>query len=136
MSAEAFPALAISGEYGGVGFRLLGLQPGEQRGAKIEADARVIVGDEADVAFAIQNAGRGVGGVALSRDALVPIVVRSGGILEFDDLEPGILAGRLVKVRVNAEITFFHRVAWMRRTAAVIADAGFRAESLVRLPVS
>ena len=50
----------------------------------------------------------GVGRVAFGGDALVPIVIGIGGILQFDGFQPGIFARRLIKMPVNAEITLFH----------------------------
>src|SRR2546423_14582567 len=78
VAAEALAAFGIRRQDGGIGLGLLLLQPGEQRRAEVKADARVIVGNQPDGAFAIQNARRGVGGVAFGGDALVPVVVGRG----------------------------------------------------------
>ena len=43
------------------------------------------------------------GRVALGGDALVPVVVRIGRVLDLDRLEPGVLARRLVEVPVDAD---------------------------------
>ena len=59
----------------------------------------------------VKNAGGGVGRVTLRVDALVPVVIGVGGILQLDDFEPGILAGRLIKMTMNAKITVHKKVA-------------------------
>ncbi len=94
----------IGGEDGLVDFRGLFLEPDEQGRAEIEADFGVVVDDLLDVPFAVENARGGIGGVALGGDALVPVVVRVGGILEFDGFEPGIFPRRLVEVAVDADV--------------------------------
>ena len=79
-------------------------KPTEQRGAEVEAHARVVVDDADDLALLVDDAGGTVGGVALGGDALVPVMVGGGGVLELDGFEPGVLARRLVEVAVDAEI--------------------------------
>ena len=61
------------------------------------------------------NAGGAVGGVALGGDALVPVVIGGGGVLDFDGFEPGILARRLVEVAVDADVARGNRcgVGWL-----------------------
>ena len=46
-----------------------------------------------------------VGCVAFLGNPFVPIMVRMGGFLMFDGLEPGILAGRLIKMPVDTDIS-------------------------------
>ncbi len=53
----------------------------------------------------VQNAGFGVGGVALCCDLFVPIVVGIGRILELNRLKPGILTRWLVEMTVDANRT-------------------------------
>ena len=84
-------------------------EPAEQGGAEVEAHARVVVDDADDLAVVVDDAGGAVGGVALGGDALVPVVVGGGGVLELDGFEPGVLAGRLVEVAVDAEIALRRR---------------------------
>ena len=56
-----------------------------------------------DLVLVVDDAGRAVGGIALSTDALVPVVVGGGGVLDFDCFQPWIFARRLVKVAMNAD---------------------------------
>jgi hypothetical protein len=86
-------------------------QPAQQRGAEVEADARVVVHDARDLVLVIDDARRAVGGVALRADALVPVMVGRGSVLRLDRLQPGILARRLIKVTVNADKSFTCRHA-------------------------
>src|SRR5581483_10321212 len=51
------------------------------------------------------------------RDALVPIVVGIGRVLDLDLLQPGILARRLIKMRVNADVALHSHSAWMQTAA-------------------
>ena len=46
----------------------------------------------------------GVGRIAFAGNSLVPVVERSSRIFDLDGAQPGILAGRLVKVSMNANI--------------------------------
>jgi len=52
----------------------------------------------------VLDAGGAVGGVALGGDALVPVVVGGGGVLDLDGFEPGVFARGLVEVSVDAEV--------------------------------
>ena len=56
-----------------------------------------------DLVFDIDDARGAVGGVALGADALIPVVVGRGGILGLHGFQPGIFAGRLIEVAVNAD---------------------------------
>jgi hypothetical protein len=47
----------------------------------------------------------GIGCIAFAGDSLVPVVERRGGVFDLDSTQPGILAGRLVEVSVNANIS-------------------------------
>ena len=105
VAGEQLQALAVGFQNALVGAGRVLFQPGKQSGAEIKADAGVVVDDFGDAPLPIQNAGGAVGHVALVGDALVPVVVRRGGILQLDGFQPGILAGRLIKMRVDAEIT-------------------------------
>ena len=60
-----------------IGARRVFFEPAQQRGAEVEADARVVVDDARDLVFGVDHARRAVGGVALRADALVPVVVRA-----------------------------------------------------------
>ncbi len=79
--------------------------PGEERWAEIKAHAGVITHDAADIAFAVKDTRSGIGQVALGGDPFIPVVVRVSRVLLLDVFQPGIFAGRLVKVPVNTDIT-------------------------------
>ncbi len=102
--AEAPAALGVRREDRPVDLGLLLLEPGEQRRAEVEAHRRVVVDDRDDAVLLVEDARVRVGRVALGRDALVPVVVRVGGGLTLDRLEPRVLAGRLVEVPVDADV--------------------------------
>ncbi len=79
------------------------MEPAEQGGAEVEAHPRVVVHDADDLVFFVGDARGAVGGVTLGGDAVVPVVVGGGGVLDFDGFEPGVFAGRLVEVAVDAD---------------------------------
>jgi len=98
-------ALAIGIEDGLIGVgRAIG-HPGQERGANVEADSRVIVDNSSDAVVRTQNARRRVGRVTLGGDALVPVVIGVRGVLHLDDFEPGVLARWLIKMTVNTKIS-------------------------------
>src|SRR5262249_7007701 len=103
VSREAPRALRVRRQDRPVHFGILFLEPRQKRRPEIEAHRGVVVDDRDDPVLGVENAGVGVGRVALRRDALVPVVVRVRGGLAFDRLEPRILAWRLVEVPVNAD---------------------------------
>ena len=84
-------------------------EPLEQGGAEVEAHAGVVIDDADDLVLAVGDAGGAVGGVTLGGDALVPVVVGRGGVLDLDGFEPGVLARRLVEVAVHADVTVGRR---------------------------
>ena len=77
-------------------------EPREEGGAEVEAHAGVVIDDADDLVFRIGDARGAIGGVTLCGDAVVPVMVWGGGVLDFDGLEPGILPGRLIEVAVDA----------------------------------
>ena len=89
--------------------RFLG-EPLEQGWAEVEAHARIVVNDAGDFVLEIGDAGGAVGGVTLRSDALVPVVVRGGGVFGFDGFEPGVFSWGLVEMAVNADVAL-----WVRR---------------------
>jgi hypothetical protein len=84
--------------------RRLLTEPGQQRGPEIKAHPGVVVDEPDDLALVVYQARPGVRGITLASDTLVPVVVRGGGVLDLDGLEPGVLAGRLVEVPVDADV--------------------------------
>ncbi len=106
MSGKALLTSVIGGDNGFVNLGSLVLHPSQQSRAEIETDFLVVADDLDDEALAIENPRRSVRLVTLSSDPLVPIMVGIGGVLRFDDLQPGILSGWLVEMSVNADVTF------------------------------
>ena len=105
VAGEQLHALAVGFQDALVGPGRVLFYPGKQRRTEVEADAGVVVDDLGDAPLPVEDAGGAVGHVTLVGDALVPIVVRRGGILQLDGFQPGILAGRLIKVRVDTQVT-------------------------------
>ncbi len=103
MAREALAAHPVGLEHRAVGLGLVPGQPRQQSGSEVEADGCVVVHDADDAAVRVEYPGVGVGRIAFGRDALVPVVVRVGRVLELDRLQPGVLARRLVEVAVNAD---------------------------------
>ena len=88
-------------EHGGL---VLG-QPVQERGAEVEAHPGVIVEQIDDPAALVEDPRAGIGRVALACDPLVPVVKGRGRVLDLDGVKPGVLAGRLIKVAVNADVS-------------------------------
>ena len=105
VAGKQFQALAVGFEDALIGAGRVLLEPGEQRGSEVEADAGVVVDDFRDASLPVEDAGGAVGYIALVGDAFVPVVVRRSRVLQFDGFQPGIFAGRLIKVRVDTQIT-------------------------------
>jgi hypothetical protein len=97
--------------------------PRKESGAKIEADSGIVVQNMRNALVLIENTGGQIGSVALSRDALVPVMVRIGRILQFNLFKPRILAWRLIEVTVNTEIFHSLRNAREERKLAREVDA-------------
>src|SRR5262249_21373618 len=102
--------------------RVLGY-PLEECGAEIEADPGVVVQQVADPALGIEQPRADIGRVAFARDPLVPVVERRGGVLALNDVEPGILAWRLIKMSVDANVARVGH-AWDGSSAARRARHG------------
>ncbi len=106
MAAIGFAAAQLAIQNHAVGAVGVVLEPAQQRGAKVEADARVVIDDADDLVLRVHNARCAVWRIALGADALVPVVIRRGRVLRLHGLEPRVLAGRLVEVTVNADVAF------------------------------
>src|SRR5437867_573068 len=106
MSAETRFALFVGVEDRCVSGRRLLCQPAEERRPEVEADAAVIVDDPLDRARFIEDPRPGIRPVALGAYPLVPIMKRRRAVLDFDRLQPRVLAGRLVKMPVYTNKAF------------------------------
>ncbi len=109
MAVIAFAAAAFAVENHAVGAGSVFAEPAEEGGADVEADTGVVVDDADDLVFVVDDTGSAVGGVALGADALVPVVIGRSRVLSLDRLQPGVLAGRLIKVTMNADEAFTGR---------------------------
>ena len=106
---ERFPAFSVGLHHGAVGPRLVLFEPGQEGRTEVEAGLDVIVHDVDDLLVLAQDARGRVGAVAFGRDALVPVVVGEGRVLDLDFLQPGIFPRRLIEVAVQANMAL-HRV--------------------------
>ncbi len=104
--AEPFttPAVCIEDRAVDVGSRRF--EPAEERGAEVERDHGIVIDDRDDIAVGVEDPRGGIRCVAFRGDALVPIVIRIGRILELDLLEPWVLAGWLVEMAVDTDISW------------------------------
>ena len=108
MTAKTLAGLPVSALDGLVEARNFCLDPGDQRGTEIEANLRVVIHDVDDFLFPIENARGRIGCVAFSGHPFVPIMVGIGRVLNLDGFKPGILSGRLIEVRVYANVAIGH----------------------------
>ncbi len=104
VSAVTMGAELVRIENHAVGARGFIGEPTQQRRAEVKAHPRVVVHDADDLILHIGDAGGAVGSVALGGDAVVPIVVRRCGVLHLYRLQPGIFAGWLIEVAMNADV--------------------------------
>src|SRR5262249_21168248 len=104
--AETLLALAVGVENGAIHLGCVPGHPREERWAEVEADAGVVVDNPRDAAARVQNACRRAWSVALSGDALVPVVIGIGRLLQFNGFQPRVFPWRLVEVPVNADVPF------------------------------
>ena len=97
------PARPIGFQDRAVDVGTLLLEPRHERGADVEGERGEVVDDVQDPVLRVHAPRGRVGRVAFRGDARVPVVIRGGGILGLDALEPGTLAGRLVEVTVDRD---------------------------------
>ena len=95
-------------------------RPGEQRRAKIEAYARIVVDNPCDALLLIQNASRQIRRVAFGRYAFVPVVIRVCGILQLNLFKPRVFSRRLIEVTVNTEIIHPELAVCTRRSLCIL----------------
>src|SRR5262249_49874752 len=115
---EAVPADVIGLQDRPVDGRRGLLEPRHQRGPNVEGAGREGVDDGDDPALAVDAPRGGVRRVTLRRDALVPVVVGRGGVLDLDAPQPGILPGRLVEVTVDRDEAGGAHGRWDRSRSA------------------
>ena len=105
VAGELFLALPVGVDEAAISVGRVFGRPGEQRRAEVEADFGIVVDDARDALLVVENAGGQIGRVAFGGDALIPIVIRISGILQFDLLKPWILARRLIEMAMNTKIS-------------------------------
>src|SRR5271167_2563839 len=81
------------------------LQPSCQRRADIEAERLIIVANVND--RPLHRVGMSVGGVALAKNPLVPVLKRRGAMLGTDQTGPRALPRRLIKMPVYNDVSGF-----------------------------
>jgi len=64
-----------------------------------------------DPILGIQDTRHRIGRVAFGGDALVPVVIGIGRVLHLDGFQPGIFPRRLVKMAVDADVSFHKSLA-------------------------
>jgi len=111
VTVKPFAAGPVARQNGSVSIRVGQLQPRQQRRPHVEAYLRIIVGNLADVALWVEDAGSCVGGIAFKIDALIPVVKRGSAVLLLHRFQPCIFARWLVEMSVDAYIPvgLFHR---------------------------
>ena len=100
---QAFGAFPVRFEDAGVGFRSRAGHPGQQGRAGVEAHPFVAVEQFDDAPRTVEPSGPGHGGIGFAADAPVPVVARRGAAFGQDAAKPGVFAGRLVKMAVDAK---------------------------------
>src|ERR1700693_5940477 len=105
MTRERLLALAVGLEHPLLDVRRAVLHPRKQGRAAVETDAGVVVDDLCDPARLVEDPRGAVRQITLGGNALVPVVVGRGGILELDRFQPGVFTWRLVKVTMDTQIT-------------------------------
>ena len=55
-----------------------------------------------------------IGPIAFQGDPLIPVMEGMGALLSFNDLDPGVLPGRLVEMTVNGYKGVFHLWAFAK----------------------
>ncbi len=132
VAGEVLQALAVGFQNGLVDVGGLLLQPGKQGGPEVKANLGVVIDDAGDAAFGIENTRGAVGRVAFSGDALIPVVVGVGGILQLDGFQPGIFARGLIEMAVDADVAIHLGVCLVGTRKQ---DEGFRVHGKRRLTV-
>jgi hypothetical protein len=103
VAAEPRTARAIGGDHRLVDVGRIVLEPRQQGRPDVEAHPLVVIDDRDDLVVVVDDAGRGVGPVALGGDPVVPVAVRVRGRLGLHRLQPRVLARRLVEVAMDAD---------------------------------
>jgi hypothetical protein len=83
-------------------------QPGEQGRAKVETHVLIVVEQFFNKSLLVVQASASIGSIAFPCDALIPIVIRLGRSLVFNEFQPGILTRRLIEVAVDTKIFIGH----------------------------
>jgi hypothetical protein len=85
---------------------------------EIEAERPVIVHQVENSVLVVHEARRRVGPITFEVDAFVPVMIRGRRILALYFLDPGVFAGGLVEMRVNANVFSFR---WIHQEFSVFS---------------
>src|SRR5262245_56971954 len=99
-----FPAFFIRITNSLINVVLLFRKPRQQCGPEIETDVAVVIDDPLNVIKAVENSRRAIRRVTFRGDAFVPIMEWISRVLQLDEFEPCVFAGRLVKVAVDTDV--------------------------------
>src|SRR5665213_2037119 len=105
MPAYAGDAFTVGVDDAQIPQRMQTFHPAKQGRPHVETETSVIGDDVLNDALKIHDAGIVVGAVALTVNALVPVVVGRRGGFRVDRLGPRVLPGRLIKMAVDDEIS-------------------------------
>jgi hypothetical protein len=120
VTGAASDALAVGLDDARVSFGVSAFEPGEERGAEVEAEVGVVVDYGFDAPVRVDDAGVAVRAVALAVDALVPVVEGVRARLALDQIGPGVLSRRLVEMAVDDQRGRHRKMLlrkWMGKTA-------------------
>src|SRR2546430_1805771 len=108
MSGENLLALSVTVKNALIPIRRALFHPRQQSRAEVETDPGVVIDDLRDASFGIEYSRSAVGEIAFPRDALVPVVIRTCGVLRLNRFQPGIFPRRLIKMTMNAGKTLHY----------------------------
>src|ERR1019366_3751620 len=89
--------------------------PGQKSGSEVETHLGVVVEQFDDAILGVNNSRSRVRSVALGRNALIPVVIRIGGVLQLNRLKVRVFARGLIEMPMDANV--FHAVSvfgWIR----------------------
>src|SRR5215469_1643967 len=105
LSAARLGRKLVAAEHRAVGRLAVSPEPSGERRSEIEVEGLIVVADVDHRAF--HRVSVGIGGVAFTQDSFVPVLEWGGAMLGRDDSGPRALAGRLIKVAVDYDVSRF-----------------------------
>src|SRR3954469_10862023 len=98
MSGEKFLGLAVAFKDSLVALGRSLFHPRQQSRAEVEADPGIVINDLRNTAFGIKYSRSAVREIAFPRDAFIPVVIRTCGVLGLNRFQPGIFPRGLIKM--------------------------------------